>query len=260
MRSQAWRSERSISIERTKIRKVRCRLLNPKLKAVASKIRNETLRTKVIELLKNPTFEMNGKTFSSLPLDVVPAGRSRHHSYPGGYVEHVVSTVNLASAMCDSVEKVYHGKVNRDLVLAGVLLHDIFKSVSYAVNEDGSYESTRLADYLDHLSLAVAELVRRDFPLELVHIVASHHGEYGPTRPHTVEALICHLADATDSRLNGEVLNAAGYLTRRAVGQELWQLSSKEAFEIVHSKSVEGWEGVAKTVEKIRSRRKPHKT
>jgi 7,8-dihydroneopterin 2',3'-cyclic phosphate phosphodiesterase len=235
-------------------------LVNPRLKAFASKIRNEDLRTKVIELLRNPIFEINGKAFSSLPLDVVPAGRSRHHSYPGGYIEHVVSTGNLASAMCDSVEKVYHGKVNRDLVLAGVLLHDIFKSASYVVNDDGSYESTRLADYLDHLSLAVAELVRRNFPLELIHIVASHHGEYGPIRPHTVEALICHLADATDSRLNGEVLDAAGYLTRRVVGQELWRLSSKEAFEIVHSKSVEGWEGVAKTVEKIRRRRKPHKT
>ena len=235
-------------------------LLNPKLSAIAKKIRSETLRKKVIELLKNPTIEIDGKTYSGLPLETSPAGISRHHSYPGGYVEHVASTANFALAMCDSVEKIYHGRVNRDLVVSGVLLHDIFKPATYSISKNGSYSSTRLADYLDHLSLATSELVRRGFPLELVHIVSAHHGEAGPIRPKTVEALICHLADSTDSRLNSEVLNAAAYLSRRAVGQELFRMNSKEAFEIVRSKSVEDWEGVARTFEKISRRRKTHKT
>jgi len=235
-------------------------LLDPKLSALAKKIRNEPLRRKVIELLKNPNIEINGKTYSGLPLGTSPAGISRHHSYSGGYIEHVASTANLALAMCDSVEKIYHGRVNRDLVISGVLLHDIFKPTTYTINKNGSYSSARLADYMDHLSLATSELVRRDFPLELIHIVSSHHGEAGPIRPKTVEALICHLADLTDSSLNSEVLNAAAYLSRRAVGQELFMMNSKEAFEIVRSKSVEGWEGVAKTIEKISRRRKTHKT
>jgi hypothetical protein len=94
----------------------------------------------------------------------------------------------------------------------------------------------------------------------LVHIVAAHHGEYGPIRPRTLEALICHLADFADSRLNGEVLSAAAYLTRRVAGQELFGMTSKEAFEIVHSKSVEGWEGVGKTVERLRRKKKEHKS
>lgn len=235
-------------------------MLHPKLKALADRIRDEKLRKKVIELLEDPTFEINGKKFSGLPLDVSPAGLSHHHCYPGGYIEHVVSTANLAIAMCKSVEKVYHGKVNRDLVVAGVLLHDAFKPTTYIAKENRSYSSSRLADYLDHLSLVTSELVRRDFPLELIHVVAAHHGDYSPIRPRTVEALICHLADLMDSRLNGKVLSAAAYLTRRAVGEELRGLTSKEAFEIVHSKAVEGWEGVAKTVEKIKRRRKMHKT
>jgi len=235
-------------------------LLDPKLSAIAKKIRNEPLRQKVIELLKNPTIEINGKTYSGLPLETSPAGISRHHSYSGGYIEHVASTTNLALAMCDSVEKTYHGSVNRDLVISGVLLHDIFKPATYTINKNGSYSSARLADYLDHLSLATSELVRRDFPLELVHIVSAHHGEASPIRPKTIEALICHLADSTDSRLNSEILNAAAYLSRRAVGQELSRMNSKEAFEIVRSKSVEDWEGVAKTIEKISRRRKTHKT
>lgn len=235
-------------------------LLHPKLKALTEKIRDEKLRKKVVELLENPTFKVNKKEYSGLPLEVSPAGLSHHHSYPGGYIEHVLSTANLALALCNSVEKIYHGKVNRDLVIAGVLLHDLFKPLTYAVKENGTYDSTFLAEYLDHLSLAVSELVRRDFPLDLIHTVCAHHGDYGPIKPHTIEALICHLADLTDSRLNGQVLNAAAYLARKATGEELQGLNSKEAFEIVHSKAVEGWEGVVKTVERIKRRRKLHKT
>ena len=234
-------------------------MLHPKLKTLADKIRDRELRAKVIELLENPTFEINGKKHAGLPFEISPAGLSHHHYYVGGYIEHVVSTANIALAICESVEKVYHGKVKHDLVIAGVLLHDIFKPVTYAVNENGSYSHTHLADYMDHLSLVISELVRRDFPLEVVHAVAAHHGDYGPIRPRTVEALICHLADLTDSRLNGEILNAARYLARRAAGEELFGLTSKEAFEIIHSKSVEDWEGVAKTVEKIKQNRKTHK-
>jgi 7,8-dihydroneopterin 2',3'-cyclic phosphate phosphodiesterase len=160
--------------------------------------------------------------------------------------------------MCDSVEETYHGKVNRDFVLAGMLLHDVFKPATYSIYKSGGYGSTSLADFMDHLSIVTAELVRRDFPIEIVHIVAAHHGEFGPIRPKTVEALICHLADFADSRLNGEVLSAAAYIVRRTAGQELSGMTSKEAFEIVHSKAVEGWEGAAVTVEKLGRRRKIH--
>lgn len=235
-------------------------MLHPKLKDLADKIHDSKLRKEVVALLENPTFKADGKIHSGLPLDVSPAGLSRHHCYQGGYIEHIVSTVNLAIAMCNSVEEVYNGKVNRDLVIAGALLHDIFKPVTYVVNENGSYDSSRLADYLDHLSMAIVELVRRGFPLELVHVVSAHHGNYGPIRPHTVEALICHLADLMDSRLNGEVLSAAKYLTRKAVCEELQELTSKEAFEIVHMKGVEGWEGVKNAVEKIRQKKRVRKT
>lgn len=144
--------------------------------------------------------------------------------------------------------------MNRDLVIACVLLHDIFKPATYTLNRTGTYRSARLTDYLEHLSLVVSELVRRNFPLELIHAVSAHHGEYGPIRPHTVEARVCHLADLADSRLNVEVLDAAAYLLRKALGQELFGLSSKEAFEIIGSKTVEGEEGVAKTFKKMKEK------
>jgi putative nucleotidyltransferase with HDIG domain len=235
-------------------------LIHPKLKALANKIQDQKLRTKVIELLENPTVKIGGKTYAGLPLEASPAGLSHHHSYPGGYIEHVVSTAKIAVAMCDSAERVYQGKLNRDLVITGILLHDIFKPVTFVQNKNGSYGKTGLAEYLDHLTIATSELVRRGFPLEVVHIVSAHHGDYGPVRPHTVEALICHLADLADSRLNGQVLDAARYLARGAVGEELFGLTAKEAFEIVHSKSVEGWKGVTEAVKEIKRKRMAHKT
>ncbi|MBS7659414.1 MAG: HD domain-containing protein [Candidatus Bathyarchaeia archaeon] len=230
------------------------------LEALVQRIRDEALRKKVMELLENPVFKLNGKIYSGLPLDVSPAGLSHHHSYPRGLIEHVVSSANVALALCKSVEKVYKGKVNRDLVIAGILLHDLFKPLTYAVGENGKYGTTELADYMDHLSLIVSELVRRDFPLELVHIISAHHGDHGPIRPRTIEALICHLADMVDSRLNSEVLNAATYLVKRAIGEEMPFLTAKEAFEIVRSKNIKGMDGVIKTVEKIKRKKEVTKT
>lgn len=234
-------------------------MLNKELRQLANKIHDKNLRNKTIDLLENPNFELDGRTYRGLSLETAPAGKSHHHSYAGGYIEHVVSTANIALAMCDSVEKFYHGKVNRDHVIAGVLLHDIFKPATYSKSQNGYYVSTLLADYMDHLSIATAELVRRGFPIELVHIVSAHHGEFGPIRPRTVEALICHLADFADSRLNGEVMNAAAYLVRRVAGQELRAMNSKEAFELVHSKAIEGWKGVDKTLKKLSRKKKPQK-
>jgi len=230
--------------------------LHPQLEKLVNKIKDETLREKVAQFLENPTIEIDDKVYTGMPSDISPAGISRHHSYPGGFVEHVVSTTEIALNLCNILERVYRGKVDKDLVVSGTILHDIFKPLTYRVEENGTYTSTPLAERLDHLTLIVSEMVRRKFPLDLIHIVCAHHGgQAGPIWPRTIEALVCHLADVTDSRLNGEVLRAARYLSREATGEELDIISSKEAFEVVHSKVVGGWDGVKKTVEKIRRKR-----
>ncbi len=230
--------------------------MHPQLEKLVNKIRDETLREKVTRFLENPAIEIGGKVYTGMPLDVSPAGMSRHHSYPGGFIEHVVATTEIALNLCNIIERVYHGKVDRDMVVSGTILHDIFKPLTYQAKENDTYRSTPLAERLDHLTLIVSEMVRRGFPLDLIHIVCAHHGgQAGPIWPRTIEALVCHLADVTDSRLNGEVLRAARYLSREATGEELDIVSSKEAFEVVHSKVVGGWDGVKKTVEKIRRKR-----
>ena len=230
--------------------------MHPQLEKLVNKIGDETLREKVVQFLENPTIKIGGKVYTGMPLDSSPAGMSRHHSYPGGFIEHVVATTEIALSLCNIIKRVYHGKVDKDLVISGAILHDIFKPLTYEMEENGTYRATPLAERLDHLTLIVSEMVRRGFPLDLIHIVCAHHGgEAGPIWPRTIEALVCHLADITDSRLNGEVLRAARYLSREATGDKLDVASSKEAFEIVHSKVVEGWGGVKKTVERIRQKR-----
>jgi len=226
------------------------------MKRVVDKISDRSLRDKVAAFVENPTIEIEGKFYAGLPLDMSPAGVSHHHSYPGGFIEHVSSTTEIALTLCNVIKKVYHGKVNRDLVVAGVILHDIFKPLTYVARENGTYRITPLAERLDHLTLIVSELVRRGFPLNLVHIVASHMGwQHSPIGPRTAEALVVHLADMADSRLNGEVLRAAQFLSRESTGIELERLTAREAFEIVNFKTTQGWEGVRKTIERIRQRR-----
>ncbi len=230
--------------------------MDPQLRKVIAKISNRSLRQKVTDLLENPSMEIGGKTYAGLPLETAPAGLTHHHSYPGGLIEHIVSATSIALALCNSIEKVYAGRVDRDQVVAGIILHDVFKALTYTKTENGNYRMAPLAERLDHLTLGVAELIRRGFPLELVHIIDSHMGwQHGPIGPRTVEALVVHLADMADSRLNGEVLRAAQYLQRESTGIELGRLTAKEAFEIVNTKTLMGWEGVPKALEKIKKQR-----
>lgn len=230
--------------------------MHTQLRKVLEKIRDKSLRAKVEELLENPSMEIEGKTYGGMPLETAPAGLSHHHSYPGGLIEHIVSSSNIALALCDTARTVYGGKINRDLVVAGVIVHDLFKSLTYVERESGFYAMAPLAERLDHVTLGVAELIRRGFPLDLVHIVDAHMGwEHGPIGPRTAEALVVHLADMADSRLNGEVLRAAQYLLRQSTGAELTRITAKEAFEIVNAKTKSGWEGVPEALEKIRRKR-----
>lgn len=220
------------------------------MRKIVGKIENRVLRNKVAEMLENPQMKIGRKTYSGLPLGLSPGGLSRHHSYPAGLVEHIVATAEIALTLSDIVSKVYGGEVNRDLVMAGVLLHDVFKPLTYGVDEE-RYSTTTLGERLDHLTLITAELIRKGFPLNLVHVICAHHGgRGGPMWPRTVEALICHLADQADSQLNGDILRAAKYLSRTAVGEEIKIHSSKEAFRVVKAKDVDGWKGVKEVVEK----------
>jgi 7,8-dihydroneopterin 2',3'-cyclic phosphate phosphodiesterase len=226
--------------------------LDKRLLRIVNKIRDRRLRRKVYELLENPSVQIGGKNFSGIPINESPASIRHHHNYPGGFIEHTLALHELCMSLSHIVEEVYKCPVNTDFVLCGVLLHDIFKPATYTQRESGRYGRSELAERIDHLTLATAELIRRGFPLDTVHVVCASHGyQFGPIGPMTIEALICHLGDYTEAKLNGDVLNAARYMVREVTGEEPTSLSGKEAFAIVRTKTDQGWDGVKKHLSKL---------
>lgn len=139
-------------------------------------------------------------------LRIWPAAQFVHHAYRGGLLEHVLKM----SAVGVSLARLYEADPN--LVLAGVLLHDIGKL------EELEYECvTRYStagNLLGHITLGaqvVATLADsiEGFPeemkIEVEHLVLSHHGsrEFGsPVEPMTVEAFILAAVDDLDAKIH----------------------------------------------------------
>jgi 3'-5' exoribonuclease len=137
-----------------------------------------------------------------------PAAMTMHHAYLGGLLEHVVSLIGLAVDV-----SAHYSQLDADLLLAGVVLHDIGKldELRYTRAIDYSTEGRLLG----HITIGVA-LVREKrraipgFPeplgLLLEHLILSHHGSYefgSPTLPQIPEALVLHFIDDLDSKMAG---------------------------------------------------------
>jgi 7,8-dihydroneopterin 2',3'-cyclic phosphate phosphodiesterase len=157
--------------------------------------------------------------------------------------------VRLSLTLCDIVDEYYGGEVNRDTVVAGAVLHDVMKCYCYEESGSGGFRGSDFGDRVDHLTLMVGELMNRGFPMEIVHVVAAHHGDVGPTKPRTIEALIVSIADLADSEFNGKLLRAAEYLLRRGGVSRPRVDSAGEAVEVVQVKEREGWSGIDRLVE-----------
>ncbi|MEM1586538.1 MAG: HD domain-containing protein [Candidatus Bathyarchaeia archaeon] len=223
--------------------------IDSRLMEAINRIKDELLRNKMLDLLNSLSIRVGEKSFSGLPLIESPASKAYHHSYPGGLIDHILSMLNIAMALCDSVENIYGGEVNRDFIICGVILHDILKPLTYELKDNGKYIFSPLGERLDHLTLVVSELLKRNFPIDLIHIVASSHGQGSPISPKTIEALICHIADEADSKLNGEILNAAKYLIKETTGETWEGINSRTAMKILTLKAKGGWEGLRAGIE-----------
>lgn len=222
------------------------------LQRLVNKISDKALKEKVIALIEDPTVKIAGVKYEGLSLESSPAAKRRHHSYPEGLLQHIVASTTIAITLCNNIEKTYHGKVDRDVVLASIIAHDIMKPLTYTQKENGAYGTSPLGERIDHLTLIVSELIRRGFPMEVVHAVAAHHGRSGPIDPRTIEALVCFLSDYADATLNGETLDAARFLIRDCAWEEAGQLTAEQAFAIVHAKQTGGCDGVREELEKIK--------
>lgn len=137
-----------------------------------------------------------------------PAAKNMHHAYIGGLLEHTLSMASLA----DKIAGHYRG-IDRDLLIAGAVLHDIGKTIEYTYRFAIDYsDKGRL---LSHIAIGLEMLNEKlneinDFPDEqailLKHMIISHHGarEFGSLEPpKTIEAMILNYIDEIDAKVNG---------------------------------------------------------
>lgn len=207
-------------------------------------IENEELRNLVREFMENPEFKLSGIKVKPPPLEEGSGSRGYHHSYRGGLLDHIIACTKLGLALCHIVKEVYGCDVDKDVVLASTLLHDLYKTVVYEDYSPSGF--SEIGERIDHHTLIVSELIRRGFPIDVIHCVLAMHGRYGPFSPKTIEALIAHLADTMDSTLCDEILKAAKSLVKKAVGVEPEIVTARDAFDIVRTKQKGGWEALKK--------------
>lgn len=141
-----------------------------------------------------------------------PAGMKAHHAYRGGLLEHVVNMLEIA----DRIAGLLNG-VDRNLLLAGIFLHDIGKIRELDFETGCSY--TDEGQLLGHLVIAVEMLTAKiaeaekltgekfseEAALRLKHLILSHHGTYefgSPKLPMTPEAIAMHHIDNLDAKVH----------------------------------------------------------
>ena len=135
-----------------------------------------------------------------------PAGMKMHHAYAGGLLEHSVDVAELALAMTQAVKG-----LNKDLVVAGALLHDIGKVKE--ISAEVGFPYTGEGRLLGHISMSALMVAQAAHELNLPegslkyleHIILSHHGEQDKGSPiacATKESFVVHYADEMNAVLN----------------------------------------------------------
>jgi 3'-5' exoribonuclease len=145
-----------------------------------------------------------------------PAASRNHHAYRGGYLEHTVSVVRTGIYLAEKYREYYSElspAINRDLVVAGCILHDIGKMKELALGADQA-DYTVEGMLIGHIVIGrdmVREAAREvgnvdaELLLYLEHIILSHQGtpEWGsPKVPMMPEAFLVHHADDIDAKMN----------------------------------------------------------
>ena len=166
-------------------------------------VQNKPLRMLVKKFLEDDEFVAAFKR--------APAAVQMHQPFIGGLLEHTLNIAQAAAALLP-----LYPQLNADLVLAGVLFHDMGKSAELSSEFAISYTDRGMlvghlvmaAIWLEEKARLVAEDMGRPFPPQtldlLQHLVLSHHGlhEYGsPKLPACGEAFFLHYLDNLDAKM-----------------------------------------------------------
>jgi 3'-5' exoribonuclease len=133
-----------------------------------------------------------------------PAAMYRHHAWIGGLLEHSLNVVHISLTV-----QGMHPSLDRDLLVAGALLHDIGKIREFKVTTN--IKTATEGMLIGHISIGAEILhkklenlnISKNMEMKLIHIILSHHGknEYGsPKVPSFPEALVIYYADELDAK------------------------------------------------------------
>jgi len=175
------------------------------LDGIVSRVEDRHIKALLTSIFKDPKLRELYKT--------APAAKVMHHPYLGGLIEHVLSICGLAALVGGHYNngKGLPSSVNKDLLIAGAILHDIGKI--YELSYRRSFDYTDEGRLIGHITIGVEMIdthinAIKDFPRQLAvllkHIILSHHGqlEFGsPKRPKTLEAIILSYLDDMDAKV-----------------------------------------------------------
>ncbi|MFN7250648.1 MAG: 3'-5' exoribonuclease YhaM family protein [Anaerobacillus sp.] len=177
----------------------------------------------IIEEIQSPTLQKLVKTVLMVKetreaLTTIPAGMKMHHSYYAGLLEHVVTLMQSALQLFP-----IYPQLNKDLIIATCLLHDIGKTIE--LSDPIAPEYTTEGELIGHIVLGI-ELIndaakeagissRDEELLALKHCILSHHGDvdlgYGSAISGKLpEAIFFHYLDQLDAKLNAMKLSFKG--------------------------------------------------
>lgn len=174
-------------------------LMYTELLEYISGVKNKYLRALLEEMLVKDENLVTALKKSS-------AAKSVHHGFVGGLLEHTLSVVKLCDYYCTA-----YPILNRDLLLAAAMCHDIGKTRELSLFPANDY--TDEGQFLGHIIIGtemVGEVIRKipGFPdllaSQLKHCILAHHGEYeygSPKKPAIVEAVALNFADNTDAKM-----------------------------------------------------------
>lgn len=175
---------------------------------VSREILSEKLTEAIFEM-ENPKIQRIVRAFIKKyqeELLTYPAATKNHHEYVSGLAHHIVSMLAIAKELCQ-----LYPQLNKDLLYAGVILHDIGKVKELSGTITTTY--TLEGKLLGHIPIMVEEIneMAKDLHIDgeevtiLKHIVLSHHGkaEWGsPKPPYVQEAEVLHFIDMLDAKMN----------------------------------------------------------
>jgi len=173
------------------------------IKRTAGRIENPQLKALVEEFLADS--ELMEKFCNA------PAAMKLHHDYIGGLLEHTHNMLRVALAIFP-----LYPEVQPDLVLAGIILHDIGKTEE--LKYDMAFAYTDSGQLIGHISKSLVMINQKADSLRsrgtkidqeildaLGHIILSHHGSYefgSPKLPATPEAYMVYYIDDLDAKIN----------------------------------------------------------